>query len=72
MPYVNVVMKTYLIGPCYCKHASGGINNNKVMCIDDANHEGWDLCNKDQWCVGPTTPDDAKLFSRNLFCSKGE
>ena len=64
-------MKPSHLGHCYCKYKHGYPERNEIMCITDNNFEQLDLCREDEGCVGPKTPDDAKLFSRNKFCSKG-
>ena len=70
--FVNIILHVHLIGVCYCEHASGETDKNKIICINDATHKLLDLCNSDEGCIGPTAPNNARFFSRSIFCSKGE
>ena len=62
----------YLLGPCYCKDKRGDPHKNDIMCITSVDFEQLTLCDGDESCIGPKTPDKAMFFSRANFCSKGE
>ena len=72
MAIVDITTKLYLIGPCYCQQEIDKTIRNKVMCMNNENHTKWDLCDEDQWCVGPTTPKDSQAFSKSIFCQNGK
>ena len=59
------------LGPCYCKDKQGRQDDNEIMCVTDRNFEQVDRCKDDEGCIGPDSPDKAKLFSKTNFCSKG-
>ena len=41
------------------------------MCITEEGFEQLDPCYEDDGCIGPKRPNDAQLFSKQNFCSKG-
>ena len=45
-------------------------NKNGLICMDGEGTEKLDLCDEYEICVGPSTPDNAQLFSRSIFCTK--
>ena len=65
-------MKLCLLGPCYCRDKQGQPERNEIMCITKTNFVPLDLCNDNEWCVGPKSPDRAQIFSKTDFCSEGE
>ena len=62
----------YLIGFCYCENPTGEPDKNGLICISEGKTERFAFCHDDEGCIGPTTPNAAQLFSRKIFCSKGE
>ena len=64
-------LKLCLLGACYCKHKQGYPNMNEIMCNTNKTFEQLDPCHQNEACVGPKTPDKAKVFSTADFCSKG-
>ena len=61
-----------IIGGCYCQDAGFVSERNDLICMDGEDNQNLDPCEDDEICVGPTTPDDAQLFSSSIFCTKGK
>ena len=62
----------HVLGPCYCEDKNGNPGNNEIICIKNEDFERHDICHGDEGCIGPKRRNDAKLFLRSNFCSKGE